>query len=244
MPLPVPAYIQRAGIATNGIRYVWDEWRVNDYFLEIDDDQFKRLDDLSDAANLALAIGCGEWICHRFSLLSEDREPYYFIEAGWAAIIHPAYCLDIETDDDEWRGPVRGPLNMAISIIHDGIHRLETDPHEATRACWMYNLAMHVLPQVEDFQKWYEECVIRFEQYYPFVESDDIWEDFPNLGTPVPREALDPAIPYDPQNAFLLLDRFLRQLNPNQNPYLIDPEGLIDFPGFEGVPYRYSIISG
>jgi hypothetical protein len=92
MALPVPAYITNAQVATNSIRYPWDEWNVNDYFIELDEDQFERLDMLSDAANLALAIGCGEWICHRFSTVSDDPEPYHYLEAAWAAIVYPGYC--------------------------------------------------------------------------------------------------------------------------------------------------------
>jgi hypothetical protein len=235
----VPVYIRDAQIASPGIRYPWDEWKVNDYFLAIDAKQFERLDKLSHAANLALAVGSGEWICHRFSLLSDDPKPGWFLEASWAGIIHPAYCRDSETIDDEWRGPVRGPLNIAISIAHDGIHRLDTDPHEATRACWMYNLANHILPRNEDFQTWFEKCVLRFEQYHPFLESDDIWEQGPIFGIPVPREALDPATTYNPEDAPSLLDRFLQRLNPYINPFLLKAEELDGLQEFEGVPYRY-----
>jgi hypothetical protein len=236
----VPAYIRSAQIATHIIRYPWDEWKVNDYFLGLDADRFKRLDKLSHAANLALAIGSAEWICHRLSSLSSDPNPNHFLEAAWAAIVHPGYCRDVETIADQWRGPVRGPLNIAISIVHDGIHRLNTDPHEATRACWMHNLANHVLPRNDEFQSWFEKCVVRFEQYHPFLESDDFWEEGPAFGSPVPREALDPANPYNAENSPALLDRFLQRLTPDQNPFLMKPEELLDIPGFQGVPYRYS----
>jgi hypothetical protein len=242
MPLAVPTYIRNAQIATEIIRYAWDEWRVRDYFIEVKDEQFDRLDALSDAANLALAIGCGEWLCHRFSVLSNDPDPYHLLEAAWAAIVHPAYCLDFETDDDEWRGPVRGPLNMTMSILEDGIHQRETDPHEATRSCWMYNLTKHVLPRSDEFERWFEACVLRFEQHHPWVEDDDIWEEGPPFGAPVPRESLDPNFPYDPLGAPDLLDRFLRSLIPARNPFLTDPEDVGETPGFQGSPYRYSPI--
>jgi|ERR1017187_4225868 hypothetical protein len=240
MALHVPAYIQSAQVATNTIRYPWDEWRVKDYFMEVDDDQFDRLDRLSDAANLALAIGCGEWISYRFAPVSDDPDPSAYIEAAWAAIIHPAYCLEIETDDDEWRGPVRGPLNMTVTILNDGIHQRETDPHEATRACWMYNLASHVLPSADEFSKWFEASVLRLEQYHPWIEDNDIWEEGPPFGIPVPRESLDPSFPYDPKKGSELLDLFLRSLAPSQNPFLIDPEDLLETPGFVGTPYQFA----
>ena len=55
MGLLVPNYIIDANVATNLIHYYWDEWSVKDYFIEVEEDQFERLDDLSDAANLAQA---------------------------------------------------------------------------------------------------------------------------------------------------------------------------------------------
>ena len=240
MSLPPPQYISRAQVATATIRFPWDEWRVNEYFLSIDSALCDRLDRLSDAANLALAIGSSEWISHRFSLLSNDPNPDNFIEAAWAAIVCLGYCLDVETNDNDWRGPIRGPLNIAISILHDGIHRLETDPHESTRSCWMHNLARHVLPHTGEYEEWFEACLLRLEKYHPWIENEDIWGEGPPLGIPVPREALDPGVSYNPADAPRSVDRFLRYLNPEQNQFLAKPADLLDIPGFKGVPYQYS----
>lgn len=240
MVLAFPPYITKSQVATSQIRYEWDEWNVNDYFLEVDGDQFDRLDRLSDAANLALAIGCGEWICYRLSPLTNDLDPQHYLEAAWAAIVHPGYCDYIETNDDHWRGPIRGPLNMTLSILNDGIHCRETDPHEATRSCWMYNLAEHVLPQVDEFDNWFDNCVERFEKLYPKIEDDDIWEEGPPFGVPVPREALDLSVPFDPNNGPALIDRFLKSLNFNQNPFLSGPNDVLNAPGFNGIPYEYN----
>ncbi|MCA9469790.1 MAG: hypothetical protein KC643_30695 [Nitrospira sp.] len=240
MGLLVPNYIIDANVATNLIHYYWDEWSVKDYFIEVEEDQFERLDDLSDAANLALAIGCGEWISYRLSLLNNDPVPQNYLEAAWAAIVYPGYCKYIETVDDEWRGPIRGPLNMTISILNDGIHCRDTDSQEATRSCWMYNLAQHVLPHTDEFDRWFEACVLRLELYHPWVEDDDIWEEGPPFGLPVPREVLDPSFSYDPENAPELIDRFLRSLNPEHNPFLPSNDEDLEVPGFKGILYQYS----
>jgi hypothetical protein len=238
--LAVPDYLRRAQIDENRASYQWDEWNVRDYYLDIDEDQLQRLDRISDAGNLALAIGCGEWICHRLSALSEDRDPGLYLEAAWAAVVHPYYCDYIETNDDEWRGPIRGPLNMVITIINDGIHCGDENPVKAAHACWMYNLARHVLPRTEEFEKWFEACVGRLEECHPKVESDDIWEEGPPFGIPVPREALDPSLSYAPEDAPELLDRFLRTLDPAQNHFLAQAEVMLTGSGFVGTPYQYS----
>jgi len=241
MAMRIPAYLSGANVVSNEARYGWDEWHVNDYFLAIDEEQFARLDTLSDAANLALAIGTGEWICHRFSALSHDPVPWDYLEAAWAAIVHPFYCEYVETIDDQWRGPIRGPLSLTISIVNDGIHCRETDPHEATRSCWMYNLATHVLPETDAFEAWLEACITRLEQTHPKDrEQEDIWGDGPPFGRPVPREALDPERPYDPETAPELLDRFLQGLLQEENRFLAEPSDVSDAPGFDGTPYRYT----
>lgn len=240
MMLPVPAYILNAHVVDPHIRYLWDEWHVNDYFLWLDEPLFNRLDALSDAANLALAIGCGEWIEHRFSKVNTDPHPGYYLAAAWAAIVHPRYCSYVENSDDLWRGPVRGPLNIMMGILNDGIHCRETDDHEATRACWMYNLTKHVLEQgATTFDRWFENCVQRLEKDHPWVEDDDIWEDGPPFGFPVPREALDPDFPYAAQMAPDLIDRFLQSCDPVVNPYLAPPGVLTADLTFKGTVYRY-----
>jgi hypothetical protein len=240
MVLSIPPYLHGADVVTSLVRYRWDEWNVNAYFLEIDPAQKARLNPLSDAANLALVVGSAEWIVHSLSSVSRDPDPSLYLEAAWAAIVHPGYCEYLETDADEWRGPIRGPLNVTMAIVNDGIHCRETDPLESTRACWMYNLARHVLPRADVFDKWFESCVLRFEQFHPRIEDDDIWEEGPPFGLPVPREAVDPDFPYDALLAPELLDRFLRSLQPGANRFLASPEDVSQARNFSGVPYVYS----
>lgn len=241
MTLLTPHYILSANIDIVEIKYEWDEWRVKDYFMDVYEDQLLRLDRLSDAANLALAIGCGEWVCHRYSKLDKDTDPIKYIEAAWAAIIYPGYCKYIETNDDEWRGPVRGPLNMTISIINDAIHCRDTDPQEAVRACWMYNLTQHVLPRKIEFENWFEFCVKRLEKHHLRTDNEeDIWEEGPPFGVPVPREALTPSFSYDPKDAPNLLSAYLNKLNPLSNHFLPKSENELEVPGFRGTLYKYS----
>lgn len=240
MALSTLPIIREAKVAATNIQYPWDEWRVNSYFIELDEDQHERLEELSDAANLALTIGCGEWVCERLSLLDHDATTRNYLEAAWAAVVHPAYCPYIETIDDEWRGPVRGPLNMTISIVNDGIHCRDTDSEEATRACWMYNLTRHVLQRKDEFEHWFQGCVTRLEQYHPFIESEDIWEEGPPFGLPVPRQAVDLTRPYMPAEIPALLDLYLSGLLPVRNPFLRQPGEILNDLTFRGEPYRYS----
>jgi hypothetical protein len=243
--LTIPRYIQAAGVAIRGARHEWDEWNVRKYFMGVDEGQFERLNKLTIKANTALAIACGEWICFRFQPIDSDPRPLQYLEAGWAAVVDRTYCDFTVTDDDEWRGPVRGPLAMAITIANDAIFGAVEDPLVATKACWMYNLATAVLPPGPAFGAWFEPVVSRLEKFHSAAVDVDTGEEdlFATTdweGSPVPREAFDPEFDYQPANAPALLDAFLRRLEPDQNPYLHTAKRMREL-GWKGeAPYRYA----
>jgi len=242
--LQPPRFVQPAHAADGELLYPWDEWHVRDYYMFTDPDDFKRLDALTNKANTALTIAAGEWICVRFAPLDADPIPLQFLEAAWAGIIHPAYCEYTETVDDQWRGPVRAPLAVTIAIANDALFCLRDDPHVATRACWMRNLARHILSAPDRFDAWFDVCTERLARYHaknndPGALVSSVFDDFPAQGVPVPREALDPAYPYDPVEAPQLLDRFLRSLDVSANRFLRSPLELRDVDDLPGPPYRY-----
>ncbi|PAU64860.1 hypothetical protein BZL42_01185 [Pseudomonas indica] len=109
----------------------------------------------------------------------------------------------------------------------------------------MYNLARHVLPTTDAFDAWWESCLQRLERFHTEAieladaEEPDIFDDFPNQGAPVPREAFDPAFPYDPALAPGLWDAYLRNLDPSSNPFLPSVEDLADVEDLPATPYRY-----
>src|SRR5690242_2671157 len=196
---PIPHYITEARIATDVVRFLWDEWNCKQYYRFVDDAMFERLDQLTNKANTGLSIAVGAWTCERFSTLDPDPSPKEYLEAAWAAVVHPAYCKYTETIDDEWRGPIRAPMALTITLVNDALFGLGYDLHVARRVCWLYNLTHHVLPDTQAFKAWFEACVQRLEQFHSQAvdtrgeEEEDIFADFPWQGSPVPREAFDPA---------------------------------------------------
>lgn len=242
--ISIPAHVERAGIVTRELSYSWDEWNVKRYYMGIEPEQLLRLDALTNKANQGLTDAIGEWIWARFSVLEDDPIPLQFLEAAWAGMIHPAYCLYVETVDDAWRGPVRGPLAVMIDVVNDALFFLAEDPRVAVRACWLHKLARHVLPATDAFDAWFEACVTRLELYHTKVSDGGgeagLFPDFPGQGNPVPREAFDPSFPYDPRDAPGLLDVFLQSLRPSANLYLRDPVELMDVKDLPGKPHRYT----
>jgi hypothetical protein len=245
MVQPVPAYVRSDGVADELLRYAWDEWTIRKHWDIVEADLHQRIDQLTNRAGTALALATAEWICQRFSLLCWDPRPRQFLEAAWAGNIHRSYCEYTETVTDEWRGPIRGPLNIIILIANDALFCLHEDPHAATRACWMAALARHVLPSAARprFEAWFEASIERLEAHYPRVlalVSESVFEPFPGMGTPVPAELFDLRADFDPAAAPGLLDQFLRSLDPTQNPYLhpaSELAGIEDVP----IPYRYVV---
>ena len=243
--LSIPPYIQASNPASPVLQFPWDEWQIKTYYWAVDDKQFRRLDALTNEASLGLALAAGEWVFQRFSAVNTDPAALRFLEAAWAGMVHPAYCIYTETVDDEWRGPVRGPLAVSIAIANDGIFCLRDDPHVATRACWMYNLARHVLPKTDEFDPWFEACVLRLEKYHSSRTearppgNTGLFDDPLMFSRPVPREVFDPQRPYDPSELPTLIDRFLASLQAASNPFLRDPAELAVVDGLPGPPYRY-----
>jgi len=240
--LIIPECIKSANVATFDAHHEWDEWNVRDYFMFQEADQFASLEKLTPKANLALAIACGEWISFRFLPLEGDSRPLQYLEAAWAAVVDPAYCIYTSIDEDEWRGPVRGPLAITMAVVNDAIFRQDDAP-AAQEACWMYNLAVSVLPSVDAFDIWFDVAVSRLGIFHTTDIDVNIDEDIFALtdwqGSPIPRQALDPDFSYDPRQAPTLIDAFLRQLLPDQNPYLRSADEIKQAGGVNQIPYQY-----
>jgi hypothetical protein len=237
----VPGYIHAAGIVDDVLRYAWDEWNIRSHWDLVEDALFVRLDALGNRAVTGLALATGQWVVHRYSALCSDPRPGQFLEAAWAGNIHLGYCEYTEQTTDEWRGVIRGPLNIVVLIANDALFCLHDDPHAATRACWMRALARHVLPDTAAFEAWFEACLARLEQHYPKAEAlarEGLFVPYPGMGPPVPVEAFDPSRAWDPAQAPQLLDQFLQRLDPAANPFLRPAAELV---GAEGIvtPYRY-----
>jgi len=153
--------------------------------------------------------------------VSADIIPMQYIEAAWAEQMQPDQATYIETEDDEWRGIVRGPLSIAITIANDVLFCLDEDEVAATRAAWMTNLARHVLPRTDSFESWLDIVTERLARYHPRQGSEG--ESFENdpytLGRPVARELFDSTRAFDPAEESLLIQRFLAEVDPT-NPFL------------------------
>lgn len=246
MLLRIPKYIQEANITDPAIQYKWNEWDVTEAYMPADEKLSKRLIAFSFRANAALTIACAEWVAFRFESLSNDPLPFQYLEAAWAGNVYLGYTEYIETSDDDWRGPIRGPLNISIAIVIDMLFHAWEDLDPTKYPAWISNLVEHVLPDTTMFQKWRDVCIQRLEHFYPKpkddklrVSMDDVDENYDStliFGDFVPREVFAPEFDFKPEMTKQLINKYLAGLDWRTNPFLRSPEEMFEV-GFEGTPY-------
>jgi hypothetical protein len=231
--LPVQHHLHVPGIQDPHIRYRWDDWNVEQVDLPLKDTLQKRLNRISKRAIAAFTIGTAEWIVFRFALLSEDRVPTLRLEAAWAQEIALPYSSNQDIALDDWRGPVRGPIGIALRRVIFAVDQASRDGDPAWRAGRAAKLAKHVITDPSMYLKWRERILERFEKLYPLNPDD-------TLGEVVPREALDPDAEFDVSQTEALINRFLAGLDYRSNPFLNPPHAMLE-AGFEGTPYSFDI---
>jgi hypothetical protein len=221
MPLRPLAPAVAADIADDQPIFDWDEWNITEYYAFVEDDFDDRMSTISGRGAMALTLAVGEWICQRFSRLDNDPAPMQFLETTWAEQMQPGLGAYTETDDDRWHGVIRGPLSMVITIANDAAFCLEEDDDSGDRAAWMTNLARHVLPKRDAFERWLQEVIDRLALHHPRKgsEQESLPDDEFQLGRPVARELFDTTRPFGTADEPALIDQFIKAVDP-QNPFL------------------------
>ena len=236
-----PTYIAKANIDSTDIRFKWDDWDVHKADRPADPIIVKRMDSLWFRAITAYTIACGEWVLHRFKDLYNDFLPFDYFEALWARNINPYYSVMFRPIDDEWKGPIKRPIELAILIANDAFLNVYDNVSPSENASWMTNLALHVLPTTDKFIEWHNAVLDRLEHFYKADEQseDDFFDEEDRLGPYVPREVFDPQFSFSINLADSLTQKFLNQLDPDQNPFVYDAEQMIEL-GCEDTPYKVS----
>ena len=238
MVLKVANYIKHADIVNPKILYKWDENDVTPIYMPADNDLVEILNKINPRAVCGLTIATAEWVVHRYYSMYNDEMPLQYLEAAWAGNVDLAYIRYIETDDDLWRGPVLGPINLAISIVIDVLFAEEDGMESPENASWIYNLANSVLPTTARFSEWHNNCVERLLKFYAnYEENKDDWfgEDIDE--TIIPRDLFDPEFDYKPEIAESLMSDYLQYIENQENPFLRKTSEMVEI-GFEGKPYN------
>ncbi len=211
-----PRYIRVDQIAEKTIRHSWSDWDPFETLGDADPETVERLDKVSNRGITAFAIGCSEWVVYRPGMLTSDDTPSNYLEAFWAYVMGVTEAQPPETDDEDWKGPIRGPINFALMMTLNTIICSEPeDGVPSTYAGLAARVALHVLSDERAFLDWQRSVLERLVRYFPRRTED------PD-GPSVPREVLDPTVDLDTENVGRLIREFLSRLDPRRNPFLPD----------------------
>lgn len=221
--VPVDAFHPPAAVS-----YAWDEGDHLDLFYFLPAALHDRLLLLTPNANFALCIGAAEWILARLAAFDADPEARHFVAAAWADMCPGWHCARFVAEKQEWQGPVRGVLATVVAILYDAMDGRGDNPELADRACWMHNLAQHVLDPLAPYDAWFDQSVERLMQHHrrdldPLMWVNLFADTFP-VGAAVSPEALMPQVPYDPTIAGELVGRLVQRQRRDGNPFVLDDQ--------------------
>lgn len=236
MAIEIPRYIRESTVQSPIVRYKWDDWNVEAAEEPVDEDFYKRLQELSQRANMAFAFGTAEWIIYRFWPVCDDPLPLIYLEAAWAKAVHESYgevTWEEYINEEQWIGPIRGAIGTAMESIQYTLQQAEEDGDVESGGAWLTNLAQYVMNDPQPYQRWRDLIIDRLGSAYSRSPNE-------TLGEVVPREALDPGSDFDVGRTESLVNRFLAGLDYRFNPFLNSPEAMRQ-TGFVGTPYVFDI---
>ena len=176
--------------AMREIAYAWDDWHYTDYFYFSTIPEFEVAFKISGLGNRALCIAIGEWICAELRQTPRHRDSLNLFDAAWATMIRRHSCEYVVLEQEEWMGPLLGPLRAAMLIVNDTIFDAEEDFRFPDRSCWAINLARHISePERHDvFETWLKEVFDRLLRSHSSdrnLSANSIFDKQFNFGAPV-----------------------------------------------------------
>jgi hypothetical protein len=223
------------------LRYKWnDEKPTQHYNLENGRLQKELARGMRRRASLAVTIGFVEWTWLRLRRQTNDGRLPELIEASWASLVDWRYFnASSQSEQDlskRGKGPILGPISIAHRHLFNSVVDASNETGFFAVSVYLSNLAEHVLSDRADlFKRWRRTIIERLKRIYP---------DDPNerLGPPVPREAIIES-EFNVADTPKLLDAFLCDLKPDDNPYLAKPRD-VKAAGINGTPYRFTAKHG
>lgn len=216
MSLCIPKYIPVDMIAQADVHHEWSDLDPEELVGEPDEDTLALLSKVSNRGVTAFAIGCAEWVVYRLSNYFSDRTAYDFLESCWVLVMGNEDVQLEELEESEWKGPIRGAIDLVLLAITDAWNVSEDGSAEPEGA-FAAKIALHILENPSQFMEWQEKVLQRLVKYCP-------WEERNPDGPPVPREILDPSIDLDFVQSDQLIEDFLSKVDFKSNPFLEDVE--------------------
>ena len=190
----------------------WDDWDPYPLIAPNNPKTEADLGGISDWAKLVFAIGCAEWVVVRLAPDASGDRAWQYIDACWAHALSEDYALPEELDDEEWEGPMLGPVCLALVTIVNTKYGFDEDNAELD-AGFAEQVARHVLPDPAPFFRWRDAVLQRLLSVAPADAA-------PAPGMRLPRQVLDPDEPIDSAMLNVLRKRALDEIDLADNPFV------------------------
>ncbi|BDI04849.1 hypothetical protein [Sphaerotilus microaerophilus] len=212
MSYEFPPYVHRFGRVRPLSSDRWDDWDPYAKIALPDPELKAKLTRTSNCAITAFSLGCAEWVVGALPPGDHLAESVEYLEAFWVYVFGFRDAVPTETEDNEWKGPIRGPVNLCLMTVLNTIILAEFGS-PAQNGAFAASIAMHVLGNTTTFLTWRNVVV---ERLLLHCERDADNED----GGPIPRELLDPSRPYDPGEASSLVQSAIDNVDFRRNRWL------------------------
>lgn len=220
-----PQHLAAAGIVGASIRHKWSD----DIAADLAEAENQRLQTAIQKTHfkgaMAFSAGLAEWIIWRFKGAADITMPLQRIEAAWAVAIDSSLALELDPIDDEFNGPVQGPISLCLDLL--GTISEQCKQHVASideRVVALAMLARHVVPARSEFDDWVKQALKRLAKAYPmdishFDSATEIYDDAYEQA--VPREALQSDL--TAAQAQAAVDSAKAELQVSNNPFVHRP---------------------
>jgi hypothetical protein len=154
----LPTFVPTDAISAFAISFEWSDWDPYAILGNPSSGRVEELGSLSDRALVAYSTACAEWTVYRFASLSDDRIPHLFLEALWVAELDNQFMPPPESIESEWKGNIRGPIDLALMTVLNAIGSTDGGKPEVDAAL-AERIALHVMPNQDLFKKWQARCM-------------------------------------------------------------------------------------
>ncbi len=212
MTYELPTYVHRSERVLPLSNERWDDWDPYSKIALPDPELKAKLSRTSNCAITAFSLGCAEWVVAALPPGDHLSESAEYLEAFWVYIFGFRDAVPAETEDNDWKGPIRGPINLCLMTVLNTIILAEFGS-PAQNGAFAARIAIHVLGNSAAFLAWQNLVVERLLLHCGrAAENED--------GVPVPRELLDPSRPYDPGEASSLVRSAIDNVDFRRNRWL------------------------
>ena len=193
--------------------FSWSDW---DPYAAVGSPPVDRVEELglcSDRALVAYTIALAEWVVHRFKNMLDDTIPIHFLQAAWVSEIDPHVNPPPESDEANWKGPMRGSIDLALMTVLNAMASMDGGKPEVDAAL-AEQIAGHIWNWSPSFVAWRDVVVPRLQRVFPRQRDD--------------RRPVAPAMfttaGYDPRDTEAQISAFLASVNFEEN-FFLKPTG-------------------